>query len=168
MRKSIRTTERVSIYERVTAKIVSDLEAGAGAAADQRKSDRAENRAIVRALEISATIGPITDVSAYLYAELLHRRALKIDIANFGPDHPHVAADLNNLEELKRSLHQLPEADELYAQAAAIYSRNESNYVSQLANIANNRGELLRSWGDYASAEPLYRRVRATVRRRKS
>ncbi len=36
-------------------------------------------------------------------AEPLYRRALKIDEASYGPDHPNVATDLNNLALLLRA-----------------------------------------------------------------
>jgi|GEM_PF-3446145 hypothetical protein len=46
-------------------------------------------------------------------AEPLMQRALKIDEANFGPDHPNVARDLNNLVALLRDTNRLTEAEPL-------------------------------------------------------
>jgi hypothetical protein len=40
-------------------------------------------------------------------AEPLYRRALAIDEKSFGPDHPNVARDLNNLAELLRATNRL-------------------------------------------------------------
>ena len=46
-------------------------------------------------------------------AEPLYRRALAIDEASFGPDHPDVATDLNNLAQLLQATNRLAEAEPL-------------------------------------------------------
>ena len=53
-------------------------------------------------------------------AEPLYRRALAIDEASYGPDHPDVATDLNNLAVLLRATNRLAEAEPLYRRALAI------------------------------------------------
>ena len=58
--------------------------------------------------------------SLHAQAEPLYRRALAIDEASFGPDHPDVAIRLNNLAELLRATNRLAEAEPLYRRALAI------------------------------------------------
>ena len=41
------------------------------------------------------------------------RRALAIDEHSFGPDHPNVATDLNNLAQLLKATNRLAEAEPL-------------------------------------------------------
>jgi hypothetical protein len=48
------------------------------------------------------------------------RRALAIDEASFGADHPRVAIDLNNLAQLLQDTKRLAEAEPLMRRALAI------------------------------------------------
>ncbi len=48
------------------------------------------------------------------------RRALAIDEKSFGPDHPNVAIDLNNLAQLLQATNRLAEAEPLMRRALAI------------------------------------------------
>ena len=48
------------------------------------------------------------------------RRALAIDETSFGPDHPNVASDLNNLAQLLQATNRLAEAEPLMRRALAI------------------------------------------------
>jgi tetratricopeptide (TPR) repeat protein len=57
-------------------------------------------------------------------AEALYRRALAINEKYFGPDHPNVATDLNNLAELLRDTNRLSEAEPLIRRALAIDQKN--------------------------------------------
>ena len=45
-------------------------------------------------------------------AEFLYRRALAIDEQSYGPDHPRVAIDLNNLAALLQATNRLAEAED--------------------------------------------------------
>ena len=58
-------------------------------------------------------------------AEPLMRRALAIDEASYGPEHPDVARDLNNLAQLLQSRNRLAEAESLMRRALAI---DEASY----------------------------------------
>jgi hypothetical protein len=49
----------------------------------------------------------------YTRAEPLYRRALAIDEASFGSDHPEVAIDLNNLARLLQATNRLSDAESL-------------------------------------------------------
>ena len=48
------------------------------------------------------------------------RRALAIDEQSYGPDHPDVAIDLNNLAQLLQATNRLAEAEPLMRRALAI------------------------------------------------
>ena len=48
------------------------------------------------------------------------RRALAIDEASYGADHPRVAIDLNNLAQLLQDTHRLAEAEPLMRRAVEI------------------------------------------------
>ena len=48
------------------------------------------------------------------------RRALEIDEASFGPEHPNVAIDLNNLAQLLQATNRLAEAEPLMRRALEI------------------------------------------------
>jgi Tetratricopeptide repeat len=49
------------------------------------------------------------------------RRALQIDEDSFGPHHPNVAGDLNNLASLLQATNRLPEAEPLMRRAVEIF-----------------------------------------------
>ena len=51
----------------------------------------------------------------FVEAEPLYRRALAIDETSYGPDHPEVAIDLNNLALLLLATNRLAEAEPLIA-----------------------------------------------------
>ena len=53
-------------------------------------------------------------------AEPLSRRAIAIDEKAYGPDHPEVATDLNNLAHLLQRTNRADEAAPLFARAKAI------------------------------------------------
>jgi len=88
----------------------------------------------------------------------LFRRALAIDEASLGPDHPNVARDLNNLAELLRATNRLAEAEPLYRRALAV---DETSLGPNHPNVAirlNNLALLLLATGSLAEAAPLVRR----------
>ncbi len=53
-------------------------------------------------------------------AEPLMRRALAIDEGSYGPDHPRVATDLNNLAQLLKDTNRLSEAEPLMRRGVRI------------------------------------------------
>ena len=61
------------------------------------------------------------------------RRALAIDEASYGPDHPDVAIDLNNLASLLQATNRLGEAEPLMRRALAI---DEASYGPDHPNVA--------------------------------
>jgi len=60
----------------------------------------------------------------YKEAEPLMKRALAIDEASFGKDHPKVARDLNNLAQLYQDTNRLSEAEPLMKRALAIFEKS--------------------------------------------
>ena len=58
-------------------------------------------------------------------AEPLMRRALAIDEASYGSEHPNVARDLNNLALLLQATNRLEEAEPMFRRALAI---DEASY----------------------------------------
>jgi tetratricopeptide (TPR) repeat protein len=89
------------------------------------------------------------------------RRALAIDEASFGSDHPDVAVDLNNLAQLLQATNRLDEAEPLMRRALAI---DEASFGSEHPNVAirlNNLAQLLQATNRLEEAEPLMRRALA-------
>jgi tetratricopeptide (TPR) repeat protein len=105
-------------------------------------------------------------IGIYLHAKGLHnqaehwmRRALTIDEASFGPDHPNVAFDLNNLAELLSATNRFDEAEPMYRRALAI---DESSFGPDHPKVAirlNNLAQLLQETGRLDDVEPLMRRA---------
>ncbi len=94
-------------------------------------------------------------------AEPLMRRALAIDEASFGPEHPNVAIRLNNLAQLLQDTNRLGEAEPLMRRALAI---DEASFGPEHPNVAvrlNNLATLLQDTNRLGEAEPLMRRALA-------
>jgi tetratricopeptide (TPR) repeat protein len=103
----------------------------------------------------------MSEKAAYSDAEPLKRRALAIDEARYGPDHPKVARDLNNLAALLQATNRLEEAEPLMRRALAI---DEARYGSDHPRVAtdlNNLAQLLQDTNRLEEAEPLMRRALA-------
>ena len=86
------------------------------------------------------------------------RRALAIDEASFGSNHPNVARALNNLARLLQDTNRLAEAEPLYRRALAI---DEASFGPDHPNVArdlNNLARLLQDTNRLAEAELLMRR----------
>jgi len=94
----------------------------------------------------------------YSEAEPLYRRAIKIREKTLGPDHPDVAATLNNLGDLYRAQGKNEEAEPLYKQSLAIYEKVLGPENPEVATTLNNLAELHRAHCKYEEAEPLYKR----------
>ncbi len=95
----------------------------------------------------------------YAEAEPLYRRALAIDEASYGPDHPGVATDLNNLATLLRATNRPGEAEPLYRRALAICEKSLGPDHPNVASDLNNLASLLRATNRPGETEPLYRRA---------
>jgi tetratricopeptide (TPR) repeat protein len=94
-------------------------------------------------------------------AEPLMRRALGINEASLGRDHPNVAICLNNLAALLHATNRLGEAEPLMRRALGI---DEASYGKDHPNVAirlNNLALLLQATNRLGEAEPLMRRALA-------
>jgi len=82
----------------------------------------------------------------YNEAEPLMRRALAIDEASFGKDHPKIAIRLNNLAELLRATNRLEEAEPMYRRAVDIFrtslGEDHPNTVTASKNLAVLQAEI--------------------------
>ena len=108
----------------------------------------------------------LNDLAALLHhtnrleeAEPLMRRALAIDEATFGRQHPILAIRLNNLAQLLKSTNRIEEAEPLIRRALAIdeaaFGKRHSNVAIRLSNLAS----LLQDTNRIGEAEPLFRRA---------
>ena len=101
----------------------------------------------------------LQDTNRLSDAEPLMRRALAIDEASFGPDHPNVARDLNNLAQLLQATNRLSDAEPLMRRALAIDEASFGPDHPKVAIRLNNLAQLLKATNRLSDAEPLMRRV---------
>ncbi len=95
----------------------------------------------------------------YSQAEPAMRRALAIDEAAYGPDHPDVARDLNNLALLLKDTNRLQDAEPLMRRALSIDEFAYGPDHPRVAISLNNLATLLRATNRLQEAEPLLRRA---------
>lgn len=103
--------------------------------------------------------GLLNTKSLHTQAEPHSRRALKLDEADYGPDHPNVAIRLNNLAALLQATNRLAEAEPLMRRALII---DEASCGPDHPNVAirrNNLSSLLHDTNRLAEAELLMRRA---------
>jgi tetratricopeptide (TPR) repeat protein len=81
----------------------------------------------------------------YAGAEPLYRRALAIDEKALGPDHPHVAIDLNNLAAFLQAKGDYAAAEPLYRRALAIDEKALGPNHPIMKTIRENLEVLLRT-----------------------
>jgi hypothetical protein len=91
-------------------------------------------------------------------AEPLMRRALAIDEASLGHDHPNVAIRLNNLATLLQATNRLGEAEPLMRRALAIDEASLGRDHPSVARDLNNLAQLLQTTNRLGEAEALMRR----------
>ncbi|HEY5504960.1 MAG TPA: tetratricopeptide repeat protein, partial [Sedimentisphaerales bacterium] len=97
----------------------------------------------------------------YQEAEPMYKRALAIDEASLGKDHPNVATDLNNLAALYKATNRFSKAEPLMKRALAI---DEVSFGKDHPNVArdlNNLAQLYQATNRLAEAEPLMKRALA-------
>jgi tetratricopeptide (TPR) repeat protein len=94
-------------------------------------------------------------------AKDMFERALAIDESTYGPDHPDVAIDVNNLGSVLQALGDMEGAKKMYERALAI---DESTYGPDHPTVAirvNNLGSVLQALGDMEGAKKMYERALA-------
>ena len=87
------------------------------------------------------------------------RRALSIDEASLGSEHPDVARDLNNLALLLKTTNRLEEAEPLMRRALAIDEASFGPEHPEVAIDFNNLAQLLKATNRLAEAGPLSRQM---------
>jgi tetratricopeptide (TPR) repeat protein len=106
--------------------------------------------------------GRLTDAQALL------ERALAITEAAYGPDHPDVARDLNNLAQILQDLGQLEAARALQERALAITQAAYGPDHPDVATRLNNLAQILQDLGQPEAARPLQERALAITEAAKS
>jgi tetratricopeptide (TPR) repeat protein len=94
-------------------------------------------------------------------ARAASERALAIDEAVFGPDHPKVATMVNNLGLVLRDLGDLAGAREALQRALAIWEKQLGPDHPNVASALNNLGMVLQDLGDLAGAGAAFERALA-------
>ena len=98
------------------------------------------------------------DTNRLAEAEQYIRRALAIDEASYGPNHPSVANSLNNLAECQRATNRLDGAESLYRRALAIDAASYVRDHTAVATHVTHLALLLQATNRSDEAEPFYRR----------
>ena len=97
----------------------------------------------------------------YQKGEPLLRRALAIDKANFGENHPKVSIRLNNLARMLQATNRFTEAEILMRQMVENLVVTYGNEHPNIASALNNLATLLLATNRFEEAEPLMRRALA-------
>lgn len=128
--------------------------------------DAAVGHAEERGLAREAVAYLLNDAGSYLrtlssfsLAKEYHERALKIEEAVYGPDHPTVAAVANNLGMVLRNLGDFEGAKEAHEQALKIAETVYGPDNWNVAAIVNGLGMVLRDLGDYEGAKAAYEKA---------
>jgi tetratricopeptide (TPR) repeat protein len=100
----------------------------------------------------------LKDTNRLKEAEPLMERVLKIDEKSFGPDHPRVAGDLNNLAQLLQATNRHKEAEPLMKRALKIDEKSFGPDHPKVATDLNNLAWLLKDTNRLKEAELLARR----------
>jgi tetratricopeptide (TPR) repeat protein len=99
------------------------------------------------------------DLALFKEAKDDFERALKISEAAHGPDHPEVAADVNNLGLVLKRLGDLAGARANYERALKICEPARGPDHPQIAIYVNNLGVVLQELGDLAAARANFERA---------
>jgi tetratricopeptide (TPR) repeat protein len=97
----------------------------------------------------------------YNQAEQLLRRSLSVSEKSYGPEHPEVATDLNNLAQLLQATNRLEEGEPMMRRALAIDEKSYGPEHPDVARDFNNLALLLRATNRLEEAEPMIRRTLA-------
>ena len=130
---------------------------------DQQRLALAEAMELANATLVAAASNDLAQLlqrtSRLGEAEPLMRRALEIDVAAFGEQHPNVAIRSSNLAALLRNTNRIEEAEPLMWRALEI---DEAAFGEQHPTVAidlNNLAQMLKDTNRIEEAEPLMRRA---------
>ncbi len=98
-------------------------------------------------------------LAEYQKAEILILRALEINEATLGEDHPDVGTNLNNLALLYQATNRLKEAEPLMKRALEIDEASFGKDHPNVATALNNLAQLLQKTNRLKEAEPLMNRA---------
>jgi tetratricopeptide (TPR) repeat protein len=104
-----------------------------------------------------ALAGVLRDQGRLPESEVLFGDALELARQVHGPDHPEVAAILNNLGQLYVQQEKLDRAEAAHRESLTIYRETLDPDHPRLATTLSNLGRLAGGRGDYAGAEKLFR-----------
>ncbi len=90
-----------------------------------------------------------------------HERALAIDEAVYGKEHPNMATPINDLGNVLYSLGDLEGAKENYLRALAIYEEEYGKEAPYVATAVSNLGLVLKGLGNLEGAKENYQRALA-------
>jgi tetratricopeptide (TPR) repeat protein len=107
---------------------------------------------------LNAEVMSLSRKGQYDRAAVVAKKSLEVAERAVGPDHPSVAASLNNLASVYDSQGQYTQAEALYKRALAIWEKALGPDHPNVASTLNNLALLYDNQGRYAQAEPLYRR----------
>jgi tetratricopeptide (TPR) repeat protein len=113
--------------------------------------------------ELAAKFRELYQQGRYSEAEIIAGKTLEVGEDALGPEHPEVAASLNNLGELYRAQGRHTEAEPLYRRALAIREKALGPEHPEVGTSLNNLAELYRAQGRHTGAEPLYKRALAIM-----
>ena len=112
--------------------------------------------------ELLSQVGTLLLTKAdYDEAEPLLRLALQIDEASYGPDHPAVARDLNNLAGLLQDTNRLAEAEPLMRRAFVIFLSSLGLDHPNSQTVLGNYGKILQAQG--LSKEEIKARIASLI-----
>ncbi|MCL4862237.1 MAG: tetratricopeptide repeat protein [Caldilineaceae bacterium] len=134
--------------------VCAELLPHAAAAAEHALAFPVEEEACTRLLNQMGTYA--WSRAAYREAKELFERALGIDEAAFGPDHPSVATDVNNLGGVLQALGDLAAARDAYERALRIDEAAFGPDHPTVAIRVNNLGSVLQDLGDLAAARQAF------------
>ena len=110
----------------------------------------------------------LQDLGDLAGARAAFERALGIDEKSFGPDHPNVATDVNNLGLVLRALGDLAGARAAFERALSDRRDELRTRPPQGRHDVNNLGMVLQDLGDLAGARAAFERALAIFETRLS
>jgi tetratricopeptide (TPR) repeat protein len=116
--------------------------------------DYAERAGVKDSASLFVNLGYYLEkIADYTGAKTYDERALKIDEASFGPDHPNVAIDVNNLGSVLKALGDLAGAKTYLERALKIDEASFGPDHPKVAIRVNNLGSVLQELGDLKGAK---------------
>jgi len=110
--------------------------------------------------ELNAKAATLYQQGRYSEAVNVAKEALKVAENTFGPDHPNVAASMNNLAELYRAQGKYAEAEPLYKRALKIWEKALGPDHPDVATVLENLAGLYKEIGRKDKAKKFEERAK--------